>query len=156
MPPTEVECAYLAGLMDGEGSLTITEHCRSDRPGYIRRNVRVQIYNTNRELLIGIQQVFGGKLYCVRRDCEKWKDQYVLTWAEAQITQVLECVWPYLRLKKTQADILLRYQATKMRTIDGRKNGFSAAQYTKCADLYAQLKQANKRGKNALEVSETG
>jgi len=145
--PAPTDCAYLAGLIDGEGSICISEHGRSDRPGYKRRNIRLQIYNTNAVVLAWLQARFGGTLYCVRSGSLKWKDQYSLTWAEEQIVDVLNSALPYLVIKREQADIALEYQAMKMPASAGRKNGHSQEASEIYQRLFARLRQLNKRGK---------
>lgn len=144
--PTETECAYLAGFVDGEGTLTITRHTRKDRPGYKRFNLRVAVYNTNFTVLNFLQNIFGGTIMVAERE-NNWKPQGQLAWSEAQIIEILQAIRPYLIIKGEQADILLAMQETKMPASKGRRNGQSAEVIALRNEAYCKLKILNKRGK---------
>lgn len=149
--------AYLAGFIDGEGTLTITRHTRKDRPGYKRFNIRLAVYNTNLSLLKYIQSHFGGTLMIAKRSGGIWKDQGQLAWAEEQIVEILELVRPFLFAKRKQAEILLECQATKLDARDGRKNGLSPEVVALRELRYTALKRLNARGKtNAIENAQAG
>jgi len=153
-PKQICSAAYLAGLIDGEGTLTITRHTRKDRPGYMRFNIRLAIYNTNIALLQNVQETFGGTLMIAKRHDERWKDQGQLAWSEEQIVVILEKVRPFLFAKREQCEILLACQATKLDAADGRKRGLSAEVVALREDGYSRLKLLNARGKkNALKIA---
>lgn len=116
----------------------------------MRRNVRLQVYNTNLGVLESIQVEFGGVIYVVRRPLAKWKDQFSLVWSEASIVSVLEAVLPYLRLKSEQARIALAYQRMKLPAKAGRKIGHSTANLVELGDLSDRMRRLNKRGKDAV------
>ena len=53
--------AYIAGFIDGEGSLFVHKH--PDRIGKGRYQARIAIYQSNIEVLEFIQAMFGGNFY---------------------------------------------------------------------------------------------
>ena len=78
---SEVECAYIAGLFDGEGSLI-------NNKGYFR----IQIVNTNLEVLEWIKPARGiGK----NKSVFLW-----LTNRAEMVDKLLRCISPYLIIKR--------------------------------------------------------
>ena len=152
----EIEWAYLAGMIDGEGSITITEHRRADRPGYMRRNLRVQIYGTDPRLMVWLQSHFGGRTYSTREHQENRKAQLSIVWAESQIEPILLGALPYLVIKAEQAEIALAYQSLKLPASAGRRKGHSEQALKTMENLWSRLRVLNKRGKSAVENSEAG
>jgi hypothetical protein len=143
--------AYLAGIIDGEGTLTITRHIRKDRPGYTRFNLRLAVYNTNLGLLSELKEWFGGTIMIAERIGENWKPVGQLAWSEEQLVVLLPKIIPYLLIKREQAEILLAAQATKMTATEGRRNGLSAEVVEIREASYLRLKSLNKRGRDAVE-----
>lgn len=95
--PTEI--AYAAGLLDGEGSITLTNHLSSTF------QVMVVITNTNLEALYWMKDHFGGRVYEGRTRAAQWR----LERREDQ-EWFLELLLPYLIVKKQQARIALAYR----------------------------------------------
>jgi len=151
--PSAEECAYLAGFIDGEGTLTITMHSRKDRPGYLRFNLRLAVYNTNIQLLERLRAIWGGTITISNRG-SKWKPQGQLYWSELGLVPIIDCVMPYLKLKNEQAKIILDVQTTKMEASSGRRNGLSEHTVERRALAYARLKTLNKRGRqDAVKIA---
>ena len=146
-------CAYLAGFIDGEGTLTVTRNSRKDRPGYFRLNIRLAVYNTNIELLAVLRDGFGGTIMIANMKDQRWKPQGQLVWSEEQIVPILTAVRPFLILKAEQADILLALQGTKLQASQGRKRGHTAEVVSLRDEAYKRLKILNKRGTNAQQNS---
>lgn len=101
---------WKGGFTDGDGLLTIVENRRTNRPSnalfpYIAFSL------TNPTPLRLFSQEYGGKVYA-KRDSEKWGGT---NWAQQwswrcpipSCERFLRDVLPYLRLKRTQALILL-------------------------------------------------
>ncbi len=107
-PMTETEKAYLAGIIDGEGSLAIR---RSVNPraahGYTFAPI-LSINNTDRALIYWCQAVLGlGYVVCKHPAKLHHKPVYVFQAACRHAAQIVEAVLPYLRIKRRQAEILL-------------------------------------------------
>lgn len=102
---TEPEKAYLAGIVDGEGSVCVTRVRRKENRSGFRFYATVQITNTSKQLLDWIQKITGlGKIYEIsengmgaKRKGYRWKIKH------SQSRQVLESILPYLIIKKDSA-----------------------------------------------------
>ena len=124
--------AYLAGIVDGEGSISIGKHIRKTKIGdtctlYM---ARLNVVNTNLEVMNFITKVFGkhylGKERTTSKNrtlptnvsddhklrvlnpnwniCYRW--QINGTYA---VLEILEKLYPYLIIKKKQAEIVMEF-----------------------------------------------
>jgi hypothetical protein len=101
----KTDLAYLAGLVDGEGTIGISP----------QQNVRVAIAMTEEFLPKWIHMSFGGKIYLHKQRRVNWKrlTEWVVNGEEANI--FLTAILPYLRIKKPQAEIALDFLKIKPR-----------------------------------------
>ena len=106
---TEIEIAYLAGIFDGEGYISI-ESPRS-KTSACGRNIklRIGIANTNLDLLQWIQSEFGGLIFdkhgpAHRRKC------YDLQLKASGAEKFVRKVYPFLKIKKLQAEVALKFR----------------------------------------------
>lgn len=104
--------AYVAGIIDGEGSISITGKRTISEKGtpYWVFDVEVGAYNTAPPLLVWLKQHFGGE-YAPRKPqtgqrkpCYRWR---LIDNGTRQ--QFLTAVLPYLVIKGEQARIVLKY-----------------------------------------------
>jgi hypothetical protein len=113
---TDTEAAYIAGLIDGEGSIMLTRHWIKNRRRYYY-NIKVRIFNTNLEALEWVQlKVGGGSLNVVssynkrgRFTIRTQKDYYYLDFARRLAVPLLRRILPYLIIKKKRAELILDY-----------------------------------------------
>lgn len=110
MPLTETEKSYLAGIIDGEGSISLCRSGARDSEAYIYPLLRVA--NTKKVLIDWITRRlnFGHRLYVSKlnigcNDCYHWGV------ASSEAFTVIELVRPYLVIKAMQADVVLAPKA---------------------------------------------
>ncbi|NMD68930.1 hypothetical protein HHO41_01430 [Bacillus sp. DNRA2] len=109
------EAAYVAGIIDGEGSITLT---RMHQKEFRRPNITIA--STDLELLIYIQGLTGGNINNKKNyNPEKHKRSYTLNIKKKiEILYTLEKITPYLRInkKRNRANwILNQYDAVTIR-----------------------------------------
>ena len=120
---TEIEKAYWAGLLDGEGTIGLYTHhdtMGKYRSGYAW-NPFVRIYlSKGHEILNEIVNAYQGKLKSQinkntglnhKTQTVMW---YVLFGSCKKIRPLLVDLLPYLRIKKAQAELLLEYCNLRM------------------------------------------
>jgi hypothetical protein len=98
---------YLAGILDGEGCLTIGAGQKETCTNY---NSIVAVQNTSKKLIDWLQAKFGGSVYLSKKETEKTKAAYM--WRilkKKDIEILLLAVLPYLVVKREQAKILLEF-----------------------------------------------
>jgi len=98
---TDIEKGYIAGFLDGEGEISVN----SSYTCFVRFN------NTNMEVLKWIQEKLGtgriGETHRIRKPNHK---QCYSLWIHGEETKILlQYFFPYLIIKKKQAELILSY-----------------------------------------------
>lgn len=97
------EASYLAGILDGEGSIT-----GSSDPKRNRAMLQVTIANTDASLIQWVHQHVGGHVYAAKK--AKGGKHQLWTWRITEVTKIyafLQILRPYLLVKTRQATIAL-------------------------------------------------
>ena len=100
------DIAYLAGLLDGEGSICILK--RKNSSGNLQYWLEVSIGNTHRGVLDWVHQTFGGH---ISDNAERYTPRNHQTWrwrvSSEKACQILEMLLPFLHIKKQQATLAI-------------------------------------------------
>lgn len=108
--------AYLAGIVDGEGYLGIKRDMVKGRGVSPVFYERISVASTNRAAIDLFCETFKcGKVYVHR--IKKLSKREYWSWEVSNkiATGVLAQLYPYLRIKKPEADIILKFRATQLR-----------------------------------------
>jgi hypothetical protein len=98
--------AYVAGLLDGEGCLTVSRRLRRSKRSF---QPTVVIQMAHEDLILELQSQYGGTL-ARKQQKSHWAVQWSWTLGgEKSIRALLEEVLPFLVVKRRQAEILLEY-----------------------------------------------
>ncbi|MFE8696583.1 LAGLIDADG family homing endonuclease [Cytobacillus sp. FJAT-53684] len=91
------EASYIAGIIDGEGSITLTRLHINEH-----RRPCITIASTDIELLIYIQSLTSGGISRKKNyNPDRHKDSYTLNVRKKEdVLRTLNDVWPYLRVNK--------------------------------------------------------
>lgn len=114
----KTDIAYTAGIFDGEGYICLRRVKRKRmKQCYL---LEVGVGNTNEWLIQWLKFMFGGTA-CLNRSATKHQRNY-WQWSIAakKALGFLKIVYPFLRLKKPQADIAIKFQEAKSHRISGR------------------------------------
>lgn len=112
---TIAEIAYLAGIIDGEGSIYIGNFSSNPITGNPYYQTNIQVTNTDKPLIDWLYQTFGGLISKrTHRQMPKnsTKQAWVWTASGDRVTHLCEIILPYLICKKRQAEIMLKMRAT--------------------------------------------
>ncbi len=105
---TREQLAYIAGFFDGEGCVHIGG--RRQNTSY---NLEVNISNTDEDILLWLQSIYGGYLKTVKKAKEHHIQCYNWRLASNQAVVFLDSIYPFLILKKHQADGAIAFQSLK-------------------------------------------
>ena len=99
--------AYLAGFFDGEGCVRIIKG--KNHLGNVQYSLRVIVSNTNDYVLHLYKLSFGGRIQKRKYKKPEWRDCYAWELSSTRAYDFLKCVYPYLILKKAQADLAFEF-----------------------------------------------
>ena len=159
----EVEKAYMAGIVDGEGYVgikkaTLRKDCH--HPCY---HARIQIRMVDEPAIHFIASTLGGNYYSEKPHAEKGKPLFCYQASDLRAGEILRTLLPFLRVKKAQALNVLAFrelqsQGKQYRTkVVGLRNfpnkygvvrqvrnlAFSDEYVQKCEALYLRAKELN-------------
>ena len=123
---SETDKAYLAGIIDGEGCITV---------------LTVAVVMNDKEAVQMLYDAFGGCLFFVKRGNAKWHDSWRWAVKQRKAAVALEAFLPYLRVKDRQAQIALEF-ISSFTHIGGRA---TAEQREKQSLLHRQISALNQR-----------
>jgi len=144
---SDIEKGYIAGLIDGEGSITFKNH------GKFVGSPHIIITNTNKEVIEWlIKKIPHTKLDC-RKETIYWKKTYhaKITHRET-ISALLKDLEHILIIKQQQAKIILNYLENHRKY--GRKIRNNSGEFIRGVEepIYAislkQIRELNRRGNN--------
>ena len=140
--------AYLAGLMDGEGSFMIRKRNAPNRTQYMPA---VSIAMTDRDGIDLISSIYGGAIHITTLSPGHNAQPYY-NWrvdSKNKIVNILSDILPYLRVKRTQAVLLLEYIS---KFSHGKGCAFSDDERLE-QDLYYQIcTRLNGRGTDSTDI----
>jgi hypothetical protein len=145
----DTDIAYLAGIIDGEGTITLAiKNGSGKQVGAKWSRPLVHVVNTDLALLGWIEERFGGYLYDqpIGKASDRSKPCYRLSWGGPEAIEIVTTVLPYLVVKRAQADVLLRFADTYSATRYGR-GGLPEAVKDQRLGLVTEIRSLNKKGR---------
>lgn len=112
---TEIDLAYLAGIIDGEGCISIVKY------PWGHFNCRISVVNTDVRLMVWLQESWGGGLSTPRQVKPHWKPTMMWILSGEKAVDLIKELQPYLMLKKEQAEVFLSYWELHQRLQVSRK-----------------------------------
>lgn len=146
---TDSQLAYLAGIIDGEGSFYIGI-CRNGRSFMCR----IYVVNTNKELVNWLKETFGGLIYS-RKSIKnpQWKIRYEWVVDKPAIDPFCKLLLPFLIIKKKHAEIMIEFRNS---FIAGRKNPISDEILAFRTECYKKIKALNHRSSLPVQTLASG
>jgi len=149
----KLTAAYLAGLIDGEGYISILKNKKDTYKDGFRHQAVLKIVMTDKEIIEWLYNGFGG-LFEPRKGIGNRKDSYcwVLKNNKNLIPFLLK-VTPYLKVKRKQANILIEFNKTfgQYQIVKNKSGGvhkeLSNQTREQRESLYHQIRELNKIGK---------
>lgn len=109
------QIAYLAGIIDGEGSIYIGNFSSNPKTGAPYFQTNIQVTNTEKRLIDWLFASFGGLISKrTPRQTPKNSTKQAWTWTASgeRVTHLCELILPYLTIKTRQAEIMLEMRKT--------------------------------------------
>ena len=147
--------AYLAGIIDGEGTIRIEKANRIKTNWVPRYSAAICAVNTNQEVIELLRQTFTPQcnmrkveVLQSRKPCYRWGT------SGSQITQgILEKLLPFLVIKRSQAELVLEF-CRKKKSFANFKGGVSKEELLWREEFYQKVKKLNATGAPATTNQE--
>jgi hypothetical protein len=147
IPEDERDLIYMAGLIDGEGTIT-ANYTTSPATGRGAIHCRVIVANTHRGVMQWVHETFGGHLNAPS-PVRKSNHKPVQTWyaGSSEAVHLCQRLLPYLKIKRRQAEILIELGSLSFTYVPGERGRFVSAEIRAARrPLIEELRALNHRG----------
>lgn len=109
------QIAYLAGIIDGEGSIYIGNFSKNPKTGTLHYQTNMEVTNTDENLIKWLIYTFGGRFnrYTFKQTPVNSR-RPVFRWIASGelLTHLCHLLLPYLIIKKRQCEIMIEMRKT--------------------------------------------
>ena len=142
---SETDKAYIAGIIDGEGCISITRAKRTN--GEYAYQESMSMAMTNEEAIRTISNIFGGQYFCYQYNTKN-KPEYFYKVQSGVLENILQSILPYLKVKKEQAKLALEVRQLRVQrnTITQRKDYYTPEFQQALQTLFDKCRVLNQRG----------
>jgi hypothetical protein len=145
---SEIELNFIAGIVDGEGTISISKRTYRDTD----YSTSVVISNTNLDLLKYVRNITKlGNLRVSRNSRENYKKQYELMLRRYEYKKFLIPILSYLVIKTRQAELVLQYISLRKAS---RGHSLTDEEIEIRENIYREIKSLNRKGQTYLEEVE--
>ena len=132
----EVEKAYIAGIIDGEGTVTLMKHHRNETPVPF-----IGIANNHLKLLIWLKARIGGNICSKKKRFTHHSDSYVLNIRHDRALGVLNEIKQFLIVKQKQAELITK----NYKKVTSRSGKYTLEMLKKKYALVSKIRKLNQR-----------
>ena len=140
---THDDIVYFAGLFDGEGCIMITKPS-NNKPRC--HTLTIHLYNTHLPTLVYIRDIFGGCLRGTHPDriaLPIRRPQYVLEWYGSTASAILIEVYPFLKIKREEAEYAIHFQSLR-KTPQQCRAGMTSEEFQNREGIRLKVKELKK------------
>ena len=134
----EAELAYIAGLFDGEGSISYKQYMRQrphNKKPYPTWQIRMEIAMTDRSILVWVCEVLGVGTVTPKRYKTPytvgWKKQWRWRCSHQDAYYVAKLLWPHAHVKLEAINKIIEHYASKKLNIKTQDNIVDLEEYRK-------------------------
>ncbi len=102
--PEPTVLSYMAGMIDGDGYISITRSVRQGKEYYA---AQVGVAGTRREPHDLASSIWGGRVSCYLPKNPKHRPQFQWSRVGGAAYAVIEAIYPFLRVKKAHAELAM-------------------------------------------------
>jgi len=147
---TIADLAWLAGIIDGEGSIFIMRNKRTDRERIYNYILRLSVQSIDDIMIPSCYEITGeGCTYPIHEKRENQQNSLKWQLEGKKVVRVLQELLPYLKVKKTQAELAIKFQETTKK----HWRQMTDDDYKEQEKFYFALKESKKS--NAVKDAET-
>ncbi len=143
---SEAELAYMAGIVDGEGTIGVFREITPKRKAEFRYRAALEVSNTDEDVIDWLQVKFGGYTNCTNERTAREKGHKLMYKWHCKVSDIgslLKTLMPYLRIKKANAATVLQF--IKIQPGPGKRTFHLQDEFY---GYWAECKKLNARGRN--------
>lgn len=133
---TNEELAYTAGIVDGEGSISIAKHKDGHNFNYV---LQVAVDNASAWLIMWLDSTYGGSISRYKPKEQKHSEIFRWTTSGRGAMKFLEFILPYLQIKKPQAEIAIKFVRYRKK----QAGGYSSFNHPRFTEEELALQEAD-------------
>lgn len=139
--------AYLAGIIDGEGTIRIEKsiRCKNHPNWKVGHCAAISVGNTCKELIVLLNKTFTPNCK-LRKESILPSGKPYYRWATSgtfQVKKILNLLSPFLFIKKQQANLVLEFCNNKKNTKPNGHRGIPPEELCWREDFYQRVKKLN-------------
>lgn len=133
---------YIAGLIDGDGTISLFRIRNARYPNSYHLRPHVQVANTKKDIVLWLKETTGvGCVSYHRAKKEHYRDYWSWdVYTLVDVKSLLEAILPYLKVRKKQAKLLIDFCKSRL---EGHKQKNTPEEIK----IYETLKNLNQRGR---------
>ena len=108
----EVDWIYLAGLFDGEGTVSFMTCKKKSKSGHPYTKIHLNLTSTDSPLIEWLVDTFGGSSTIKKPYNPKHREAYQWCVASRHARDIAEKLLPYVKLKKEHLELVKLYSST--------------------------------------------
>jgi len=141
MTATELELAWAAGILDGEGCISISSR-KADREHQQQHQFTVTVSCCDWRIPRKLLELFGGRINTFHNARKKpqWREAMRWNVYQRQAAATLEAVMPYLISKREQAEVALEFIGTIAPYGKGRPYRLDSSVVTRREEMAQRLR----------------
>lgn len=152
--PTGETLAWMAGAIDGEGTIFISRTHPRQGSKNVRHVLIVRVGNADERFMAPFQRFFPGGRQTHRFNNGRWKSVHLWTLTGAKAASFLRGVRPHLVIKGEQADLGLEFYDEYRSFMKTGRHGVSSDEMTRRESLYERIRALNRKGPPATTERE--
>lgn len=143
---SKLNSAYFAGLIDGEGYISLLKSKKGNKKywsstrDYIYIPV-IKVAMVDRPIIEFLKDSFGGS-FEIRKARGNARESYCWTARKLNVMNILQAIYPYLRVKRKHAEVLFKYKNLN----NGAGIAISDENWLKRDNLYEEIRKLTKTG----------
>lgn len=141
--PTELDRAWTAGLIDGEGCIHIDRHRARKSKAGIDYALRVTVGMTDEKTIQHLQELWGGALW-KHKNLPPRKPTWFWGLNRQQAATFLQSIYPFLITKTQEAEIALDAEQNWRRRPEGGRNSLPHETLALREGYYLALQEAKR------------
>lgn len=150
---SERDLGYIAGIIDGEGCIYIDRFKDKRKThGRYQHVLRIKVAMTDFIVPLFFYEAFGGSYRRYQYNGEsktQSKDTHIWGIGGDKAKKILELIWPYLKIKRKQAEVGILFETKKQRrNALGKYKPLLSKDYLEREEIYTQFRILNKKGAN--------